>query len=231
MPDPSNPGSGQSNAGSPETGGPASSRAGQRRRRGSSRPQRLIDTKGPAPDASVEDIRLTVGVIVGTHGVRGEMRMTLLTDTPEHLHEIERVYLGDLDTPVALEGVRFHGTGALVTIAGIDTPEAARELRGTPVRIDGRDAVPLEEGETFLYQLVGLRAKTPDGDDLGVVVDIIETGANDVLVIAPEGSRARRSPADEILIPHHRQYVHDVDPAGGTITVTKPVYSDEVGQS
>ncbi len=153
--------------------------------------------------------------------------MTLLTDTPEHLQEIERVYLGESDATVAMESVRFHGNGALIRIAGVDTPERAQELRGTPVRIDGRDAVPLGEGETFLYQLIGLRARSKDGEDLGVVVDIIETGANDVLVIAPEGSPASRSPASELLIPHHRQYVHDVDPAGGTITVSRPVYSDE----
>jgi len=183
---------------------------------------------GPDYTAPVEEVRLTVGVIVGTHGVSGEMRMSLLTDTPEHLLGIKQVYLGDSDTPVTLEGVRFHGEGALVFIEGIETPEDARELRGTPVRIAGTDARPLEEGEYFIYQLVGLKAATPAGEELGVVVDLIETGAHDVLVIAPEGSRASRSPAAELLIPHHESYVHDVNPQAGTITVSKPVYSDEV---
>ena len=191
----------------------------------------MIDTKGPTHDASIGDVRLTVGVIVGTHGVAGELRMTLLTDTPDNLVDIRQVYLGDSESPVAMESLRFHGEGALVKVAGVDSPEEGQQLRGTPVRIAGDDAMPLEEDEYFLYQLIGLKARTQEGGDLGVVVDIIETGANDVLVIAPEGSRASRSPADELLIPHHRSYVHNVDPSGGTITVSRPVYSDEMDEA
>ena len=217
-------------AGAPKSGAPASSRPGQRRR-GAPKPRRLIDTKGPDPNASIEDVRLTVGVIVGTHGVRGEMRMTLLTDAPDHLLEIDEVYLGDSDTPTVLDGVRFHGEGALILLAGMETPEDAKALKGTPVRIAGTDARPLEEDEYFLFQLIGLRASTPEGDELGVVVDLIETGAHDVLVIAPEGTRASRSPANELLIPNHRTYVHEIDPEAGTIIVSKPVYSDEVGKT
>ena len=228
MPDSSRSGRSKDNAGAPERDAPASSRPASRRRRGASKPRRLIDTKGPDANTPVDETRLTVGVIVGTHGVHGEMRMTLLTDAPDHLLGIDRVYLGDSASPVALEGVRFHGEGALILLAGIETPERARELHGTPVRIAGTDARPLEEGEYFLYQLIGLKASTPEGEELGVVVDLIETGAHDVLVIAPEGSRASRSPASEVLIPHHRSYVHDVNPEAGTITVSKPVYTGEV---
>lgn len=227
MPDSSGQRKPEKRAGAPQSGAPASSRT-PRRRRGAPKPRRLIDTKGPEHTADVEDVRLTVGVIMGSHGVSGEMRMSLLTDTPDHLQDIDQVYLGDSETPVALDGVRFHGEGALISIDGVETPEDAKALRGTPVRIAGADARPLEEGEYFIYQLIGLKASTPDGEELGVVVDLIETGAHDVLVIAPEGSRASRSPANELLIPHQESYVHDVDPAAGTITVSKPVYSDEV---
>jgi 16S rRNA processing protein RimM len=214
-------------AGDPARGASAASRPGARRR-GASKPKRLIDTSGPDPNASVEDVRLTVGVIVGSHGVQGEIKMTLLTDDPDNLLSIEQVYLGDSDDPIALDGIRFHGEGALIFLEGIETPEDAKALRGTPVRIAGADARPLEPGEHFFYQLIGLRAITPEGETLGAVVDIIETGAHDVLVIAPEGSPASRSPAGEQLIPHHAQYVLDVDTDAGTITVVKPVYSDEV---
>jgi 16S rRNA processing protein RimM len=189
----------------------------------------MIDTAGPDPDAAIEDVRLTVGVIVGSHGVKGEVRMSLLTDDPENLREIERVWLGDSDEPVALEGIRFHGDGALIFLQGVESPEEAKALRGTPVRIAGADATPLEPDEYFYFQLIGLKAMTPEGERLGDVVDIIETGAHDVLVIAPEGSAASRSPANELLIPHHRSYVLDVDPAAGTITVVRPVFTGEAG--
>lgn len=216
-----------SNAGDSAQGSSASPRPAGRRRRGSAKPKRLIDTAGPNPNEAVEDIRLTVGVIAGSHGVQGELRMTLLTDHPDSLLDIEQVYLGDSDTPTSLDGVRFHGDGALIFLDGIETPEEAKALRGTPVRIDGADARPLEPGEHFYYQLIGLKASTPEGEHLGEVVDIIETGAHDVLVIAPEGSRASRSPAGELLIPHHSSYVLDVDPDAGTISVLKPVYTGE----
>jgi 16S rRNA processing protein RimM len=223
MPDPNQNRGSKTSAGDPAKGAPASSR----RRRGGSKPKRLIDTAGPNPNASVDDIRLTVGVIVGSHGVQGELRMSLLTDDPDNLLDIEQVYLGDSDEPTTLEGVRFHGEGALIFLGGVETPEAAKALRGTPVKIAGADARPLEPGEYFYYQLVGLKAVTPEGEALGEVVDIIETGAHDVLVIAPAGSRASRSPAGELLIPHHSSYVLDVDPEAGTITVVKPVYTGE----
>jgi 16S rRNA processing protein RimM len=223
MPEPSKDMRGKPAAGDPATGSPAASRS----RRRPPKARRLIDTAGPDPAAAIDDVRLTVGVIVGSHGVQGELRMSLQTDDPDNLLDIERIYLGDTDEPVALEGIRFHGEGALIFLAGIETPEQAKALRGTPVRIAGGDARPLEPGEHFYYQLIGLKAVTPDGARLGEVVDIIETGAHDVLVIAPEGSRASRSPANEVLIPYHASYVLDVDTEGGTITVIKPVYSDE----
>src|SRR5688500_1699014 len=99
-------------AGQPAKDSPAASRPGGRRR-GAGRAKRLIDTAGPDPNASVEDIRLTVGVIVGSHGVHGELRMSLQTDYPDTLLGLERVWLGDSDEPVRLESVRFHGDGAL----------------------------------------------------------------------------------------------------------------------
>ena len=145
MPDPSRPRDSRDDAGTPRSGKPAS-RASRRR---PPRAKRLIDTCGPDPNAAVEDIRLTVGVILGSHGVQGELRMSLLTDDPENLLEIEQVYLGDCDEPTALDGVRFHGEGALIFLDGVETPEEAKALRGTPVRIAGTDARPLEEGEHF----------------------------------------------------------------------------------
>ncbi len=152
--------------------------------------------------------------------------MTLLTDDRDNLLNIERVYLGDSDTAVTLEGIRFHGDGALIFIDGVETPEAAKAMRGTPVRIAGSDARPLAAGEFFHYQIIGLRAETAAGETLGEVVDLIETGAHDVLVIAPAGSRPSRSPANELLIPLHESYVHEIDPDAGLIVVSRPDYGE-----
>jgi 16S rRNA processing protein RimM len=185
-----------------------------RQRRGS---KALIQTPGPAPDDTLASIKLTIGVIAGTHGVNGELKLKLLTDHPEHLPTIRSVYLGESDEPTAVKGFRFQGDQGLIHLDGIDNPEDGKRLGGLKVRIVGSDAAPLEEGEYFLFQLIGLTAETESGERLGVVSDLLETGAHDVLVIQPDSG-------EEILVPNHPEYVREVVPDEGRIVVVPPVY-------
>ncbi|MGH2558158.1 MAG: ribosome maturation factor RimM, partial [Thermomicrobiales bacterium] len=92
-----------------------------------------------------------MGTIIGTHGLRGELKMRLATDDPEHLGSIKRVFVGDEPKARGLLGIRFHAGYALIRLPGVSTPEQCLELRGLPVRIAGNDARPLEPGENFLY--------------------------------------------------------------------------------
>ena len=179
----------------------------------------LIETAGPEPATPLGDVRLTVGTIAGTHGVRGEVKMRVLTDDPEHLATIRRVYLGDAETQTELKRVRFNKGTALLTLEGITTPEAGAALYGLPVRIAGSDARPLAEGEYFLFQLIGLRAETEDGTPLGVVTDLIETGAHDVLVIGE-----RPDATEPLLVPNHPDFVPEILPQEGRVVVRPPVY-------
>lgn len=182
------------------------------------RVKRLIETAGPEPTTPVSDVRLTVGTLAGSHGVRGELKMRILTDQPDHLATLKRVFVGDPPVPMRLLGVREHGDMLLIRLDGITTPEAAKELSGKPVKIAGEDARPLEAGEYFLFQLIGLHAKDENGAEVGVVTDLIETGANDVLVIAPAAG------GQDILIPNHPEYVISIAPEAGTLVVRVPVY-------
>lgn len=165
----------------------------------------------------MDEVRLTVGRLAGSHGVHGEMKMRLLTDEPDHLLEIEHVYLGERDTPIALQGIRFVNEGALISLEGIETPEEAARLSGLAVKIAGSDARPLEEGEFFLYQLIGLEAVLEDGTRVGTVVDLIETGAHDVLVIGE-----RPGGGEQMLVPNHPEFVPEIDPAAGRLVVRPP---------
>jgi 16S rRNA processing protein RimM len=177
----------------------------------------LIDTAGPQPSAALDTVRLTIGVIAGTHGVQGELKLKVLSDHPEHIPTLDHVYLGESDTPIRLLGARFHGDLLLIRLDGITNPEDGKRLGGLKVRIDGADAVPLAEGEYFLFQLVGLEARSVDGNVLGTVTDIMETGAHDVLVLAtPEGG--------ELLVPNHPEFVLEIAPDAGTIVMRPPVY-------
>ena len=177
------------------------------------RTRRLDETEGPERDADVGQVRLAIGVIVGVHGIRGELRVQLWTDAPEHLRTVKQVWVGAERDPRRLAGVRFVKDRGLVRLSGVGTPEVARTMVGQRLFIAGRDARPLEENELFLYQLVGLRVRLESGEPVGEIVDVIETGANDVLVIRPgEGG-------PDVLYPHHRDFVVGVDLAAGTMTV------------
>lgn len=149
------------------------------------------------------------------------MKLRILTDDPDHLSTITTVYLGERDTPVTLEKIRFTNEGALIKLEGTDTPEDAALLSGLPVKIAGSDARPLEEGEYFLFQLIGLIALLEDGTRVGTVTDLIETGANDVLVI---GERPESS--EDMLVPNHPEFVLEINPQEGRIVVRPPVYAN-----
>ena len=161
-----------------------------------------------------------VGTIVGAFGVHGEAKLKLATDDPEHFATISKVWVGDEARSRKLLGVRMHKGMALLRLQGVSTPDQVDLLRGAQVRIAGADAKPLAPGEYFLYQLIGLRAIDESGADVGTVTDIMETGANDVIVIAPIGG------GGDILVPNHPQFVPEIDPAGGRIVV-RPIRFDD----
>lgn len=180
-------------------------------------PTRLVDTAGPEPSVPPDQIRLTVGTIGGPFGTVGEVKMRLLTDDPEHLTSVTRLYIGDEAKPYRLLGIRFHAGQALLHLQFVSTPEQAAALRGLPVRIAGRDSRPLAEGEFFLYQLLGLDAFDEAGARLGRVTDLLETGANDVLVVTPDDG-------PDHLFPNIPSVVLDIQPTAGRLTVRPPVF-------
>lgn len=165
---------------------------------------------------------MSIGTIGGTHGIEGELKLRLLTDQPDHLPRISQVFLGNSDEPTLLESVRFHGELALIKLEGIESPEQGKALGGLQVRIAGSDARPLEAGEYFLFQLIGLRAVEQDGVVAGVVTDLIETGAHDVLVITPPGDDR----TSQILVPNHPEFVTRIAPEEGVIDVILPHYQE-----
>lgn len=193
-------------------GGRRGPRRGPRPAKSSAKPPRLVDTAGPEPGAPPEDVRLTVGTIGAPFGTVGEVKMRILTNDPEHLATIKRLYIGDEAKPYRLLGIRFHAGQALLHLQFVSTPEQAAALRGLPVRIDGRDARPLAEGEFYLYQLLGLEAFDEAGARLGRVTDLLETGANDVLVVTPDDG-------PDLLLPNIPAVVLEIRPDEGRLTV------------
>jgi 16S rRNA processing protein RimM len=172
-----------------------------------------MDTSGPDPDTPLDAVRLAIGSIGGPHGVDGELRMRMSTDDPDHLRTIRLVWVGEETAPRRLLGIRFHQGLALIRLSGVRTPEDAKALIGQTVRISGKDARPLQAGEFYFYQAIGITAYDEAGNPLGTVTDILETGANDVFVITPPDGAA------EVLLPNIPAVVLALDPAAKRMTI------------
>lgn len=142
----------------------------------------------PKPSHDNPPRYLQMGKILRPHGVRGEVRTQILTDYPERFAQVERVFLGknvfdQNATAYTIDSVRMHQAYALLLFDGIANREEADRLRGQLVMIPLDEAVPLEDGEFYLFQLIGLTVITDEGETIGTIREVLETGANDVYVI------------------------------------------------
>jgi 16S rRNA processing protein RimM len=167
--------------------------------------------RGLVPETT-EPRFLVIGRIVKPHGVQGEMRVEIMTDLPERFTWLEEVYVGEHSPRrVAVDSVRFHKNFVLVKLDGFDTREAAAELRSQLLQVPEDEGIPLEEGEYYLYQLVGLEVYSDEGEHLGELVEVMETKANNVFIV--QGSRG------EILLPDTEEVVLDIDFENGRMEV------------
>ncbi len=158
-----------------------------------------------------------VGEVTRPHGLRGALRVLPVTDFPEHLLALGEVVVvdGRGARSVRVEHAEAAGRFVAMKLAGIDTVAAAEALRGATLRIPPGEVQPLPPGQFYVFQIVGLRVRTPDGTALGEVADVLRTGANDVYVV--------RSPAGrEILLPAVEGVVESIDVPAGEIVVRPP---------
>ena len=154
---------------------------------------------------------LIIGRVLKPFGVRGELKVEILTDFPERFASLRTVYLGDDAKSFSVEQARWHGGAALIKLAGIDTPEDAATLREQWVRVAVEDAVALPTGRVYLYQLIGLRVKTTAGQSLGEITEVLDTRANGVYIVH-DGTR-------EILLPAIPDVVKEINLERGEMIV------------
>jgi len=159
-----------------------------------------------------EPVFLVIGKLRRPHGVKGEILMDILTDFPERVRQGLMVYVGQDHSPLRIRSRRTHQKAFLIAFRGYDSLEEVGELRNQMVYVRAEDRPPLPEGEFYHHQIIGLRVVSETGVVLGKVVEILETGANDVYVVRPEQG-------PEILLPVIDPVILDVDLAGGEIHV------------
>lgn len=148
---------------------------------------------------------LQVGVISSTHGIRGEVKVFPTTDDPMRFKKLKKVLLdtGRERLELEVQSVRFFKQFAIVKFKGIDNINDIEKYKGKGIFVPREDAVPLDEDEYYIADLIGMEVFTEDGH-FGVVKDVIETGANEVYIIESDEH-------GEVLIPAIRQCVLDVN--------------------
>jgi 16S rRNA processing protein RimM len=139
--------------------------------------------------------------------------VAVLTEFPERFETTEWVYLGNEfeAIPYRLESYRWHKDNVLLTLAGVADRTQAEALRGQLVQVPLNEAVALPEGSYYLYQLIGLQVKTVEGEFLGTITSVMETGANDVYVVQNEGR--------ELLLPAIPDVIKTIDLPNGLMVV------------
>jgi 16S rRNA processing protein RimM len=133
--------------------------------------------------------RVALAAVAGAHGVKGELRLKLFADGIDSLARHSHLYVGGRQ--LALEDVKDGGKAAIARFEGIIDRTAAEALRGSLVEIDRDVLPPLEEGEYYHADLIGLPCVDEEGAELGAVVAVENFGAGDLLEVErPDGKRS-----------------------------------------
>lgn len=161
----------------------------------------------------MEDL-LQVGIITTTHGVRGEVKVFPTTDDPARFKKLKHVILdtGKEKLDLEIAGVRFFKNMVILKFKGIDNINDVEKYRRMSLYVTREDAVELEEDEYFIADLIDMEVVTEEDERLGTLVDVMQTGANDVYVVKTESG-------EELLIPAIHDCIRSVDVKAGRMSV------------
>ena len=158
--------------------------------------------------------RLRVGVITSTHGIRGEVKVFPTTDEKERFKDLKKVILdmGKEQKVLEIQSVRFFKNLVILKFKGIDNINDIEMYKGKDLLVTREDAVPLEEGEYFIADFLDLDVYSDEDEKIGVLYDVMQTGANDVYVVKTEEGK-------EILLPAIDECILDINLEESRMTV------------
>ncbi len=157
-------------------------------------------TKNTGSPQAGEPVFLVVGRLRRPHGIHGEISMEVLTDFPERLRVRRTVFLGEEHQPVRIGARRWQHKFLLLKFDGYETPEQVGELRNQLVFVPAHSSPALPEGDYYHHQLLGMQVVDEGGNTLGLLSEIIETGAKDVYVVIDANGGQTLFPAIEEVI-------------------------------
>ena len=157
---------------------------------------------------------LRVGVITTTHGVRGEVKVYPTTDDAERFLELEEIWLdtGTERLPLKIQNVKFFKNMVILKFEGYDDINAVQAWRQKDLLVTREQAVELQEDEYFIGDLIGLHVEDEEGNALGVLRDVLETGANDVYLVSRPGEK-------DLMLPAIKDCIREVDLESGIMRV------------
>ena len=158
--------------------------------------------------------RLQVGVITATHGLKGEVKVFPTTDDPNRFRRLKEVILdtGKEERVLKIEGVKFFKQMVILKFQGLDDINDVERLRRGTLYVTRENAVRLKRNEYFIADLIGMRVENEDGSELGILQDVISTGANDVYDV-------RLADGRQLLIPAIRECILEVNVEEGWMRV------------
>ena len=162
----------------------------------------------------MEQDYLRVGVIANTHGVHGEVKVFPTTDDLNRFKKLKQVILdtGKEQRTLEIASVKFFKNLAILKFKGIDNINDIEKYKGKDLLITREQAVPLKKDEYFICDLIGCQVVTEDGTAVGELTEVLQTAANDVFVVQPDGKK-------EILVPYIHDCVTDVSIAEKKVTI------------
>ena len=158
--------------------------------------------------------KLEVGQIVNTFGIKGFVKIYPFVNDINRFDDLKKIYVKtkNQENELEIEKVKYQKNMVLIKFKGIETPEDANKLRNAYVLIDRKDAIPLEEGEFFIADLLGLPVFLDTGEKLGVLEDIYNTGSSDIYVVKNELGK-------QYLLPYIDEVIKKIDLENSQIMV------------
>lgn len=159
------------------------------------------------------DEMILIGRIVAPHGVRGDLRILPDTERPEIFKKLKRLFIGGKSYPIL--SARPHKNVYIVHAEGVDDRNLAETLVSEPVEIPYGELPKLPKGTYYYFQLLGLTVVSDEGETVGTLSEILETGANNVYAVRQENGK-------EIYLPAIPSCILSVDTDKGQMTVHMP---------
>lgn len=160
-----------------------------------------------------------IGKVINTHGVKGGLKVLVLSDYPERVKQLERVFLekDGKSSSYNVEEAFINGQFWVIYLSEITEIDAAQKLIGSLITIPLAERIKLPQDTYYLDQIIGLLVLTADGRALGTIHDVLQTGSNDVYVVRPADSES-----PDILIPALKSVVKSINMEEGHLEVELP---------